>query len=77
MSKYEKLLERIRNTDISLTFEELEKVLLRNGYVPRNNGSSHYFFSKNGRGFTLPRHKPMGPIYIGMVKDALEKEGIL
>lgn len=78
MSKYEKALERIRKLDKGLTFEELAHVLKKNGYTIRNNGSSHYFFSKpNVYGFTLPRHKPMNLTYIRLVKEALEREGIL
>lgn len=79
MSKYEKLLERIRALDRGLRFEELEKVLLRNGYVGRNPGSSHTTFRKPGRllAITIPKHKPIDVVYIELVKKALEEEGVL
>ena len=78
MSTYEKLLQRIRKIDKDLSFDELLLVLKKNGYNVRNNGSSHYFFSKpNAYGVTIPRHKPMKVFYIKMVKEVLEREGIL
>ena len=78
MSKYEKLLERIKALDKGLTFEELQKVLQKNGYVAYNSGSSHYTFRKSQiEKITLPRHKPMKIVYIKLVKEALEQEGIL
>ena len=78
MSKYEKLLERIANLDKGLSFDELAKVLEKNGYIARNNGTSHYTFRKaNTQKITIPRHKPLNVVYIKLVKEVLEKEGIL
>lgn len=79
MSKYEKLTERIRNLDKNLRFDELAKILKKQGYrmeAPRS-GSSHRTFRKTGcMPVTLPEHKPMDVAYIKIVKDVLEREGV-
>ena len=54
MSKFEKLLQRIKNLDNGLRFEELKKILESLGYEmnsPRG-GSSHFTFRKK----TYPHH---------------------
>ena len=76
MSKCEKLLLKLRNISDDLTFEELRKILLSYGYEesqPRG-GSSHYTFRKKMRKITIPRHKPIGRIYIEMVRKLVEED---
>ncbi len=76
MSKWEKLLLKLRNISDDLTFEELRKILLSYGYEesqPRG-GSSHYTFRKKMRKITIPRHKPIGRIYIEMVRKLVEED---
>lgn len=61
MSKWEKLLEKIRNNPKGVTFEEVDKVLRSMGYVPRQprGGSSHYTYRKKGcMPLTVPRKEP-------------------
>ena len=80
MSKYEKLLEKICKLDHGLRFEELAKVLIKNGYhmdAPAS-GSSHRTFRKHGYApLTIPKHKPIDIVYIRLVRDVLRKDGIL
>ena len=80
MSKYEKLLERIHNLDKGLRFEELQKVLERIGYkmdAPAS-GSSHRTFRKQGAmPVTIPKHKPLKKVYIGIIRDVLIREGVI
>ncbi len=51
MSQLEKLLQRIRNNPRTVTFEELDKILRKNGYERRQpgGGSSHYTYRKKGK----------------------------
>lgn len=59
MSKFEKLLWRVRKLDRDLRFSELQKVLEWYGYTISNigNGSSHYVFRKKGSTpITIPKH---------------------
>lgn len=61
MSKWEKLLEKIRNNPKAVTFEEVDKVLRSMGYVPSQprGGSSHYTYRKKGcMPLTVPRKEP-------------------
>ncbi len=77
MSKFEKLLQRIKNLDKDLRFEELRKVLESYGYTMSNpnGGSSHYTFRKKGATpVTVPKHVPVKIIYIRMIKDIIEGE---
>ena len=77
MSKLEKLLQRIKNNPKTVRFEELDKILRREGYEtsqPRS-GSSHYTYRKPGvRSLTIPRQTP----YVNecYVRDVLEELGL-
>ena len=77
MSKWDKLLYRIRTLSTDLRFDELRKVLEEYGYimnVPRG-GSSHYTFRKTGcRTLTIPKHRTIKKIYVEMVKSIVESE---
>lgn len=77
MSKWEKLLTRIRTLSKDLRFDELRKVLESYGYemnVPKS-GSSHYTFRKPGcQPITIPKHEPIKRTYVEMVKQVVESE---
>ena len=79
MSKWDKLLERICSLSKDLRCEGLRKVLGSLGYVmnaPRG-GSSHYTFLKPGcQPITIPRHEPIKKVYVEMVKQVVESEGV-
>ena len=77
MSQYEKQLERVKNLDKNLRFDELKTVLERIGYEMRgpSGGSSHMTFRKAGcPPITIPTHEPVKKVYIAMVKELLERE---
>lgn len=78
MSKWDKLLRRIRSLSVDLRFEELRKVLESYGYEmnsPRG-GSSHYTFRKQGCWpITIPKHEPIKKVYVEMVRQVVESEG--
>ncbi len=80
MSKWEKLLARITSLSKDLRFEELRRVLESCGYTmhaPRG-GSSHYTFRKPGcRPITVPKHEPIKRVYVELVRNVVESEGIL
>lgn len=77
MSKWDKLLHRIKSLSSDLRFDELKKVLEEYGYVmnaPRN-GSSHYTFRKEGfNPITIPKHKEIKKVYVLIVKKVVESE---
>lgn len=77
MSTFDKLLEKIKNLDNNLRFDELRKVLENYGYVmtaPRS-GSSHYTFRKKGKSnITIPKHDPIKKAYVLLVKAVVESE---
>lgn len=77
MSKWDKLLERIRNLSKDLRFDELRKVLESYGYTmsaPRD-GSSHYTFRKPGcMPITIPKHEPIKRVYVEKVREIVESE---
>ena len=75
MSKLEKLLQRIKNNPRTVRFEEIEKILLRRGFIESQSGggSSHYIFKKENKSVTIPRHgKFVEEIYIRQAIAALE-----
>lgn len=77
MSKWDKLIVRIKTLSKDIRFEELKKILESYGYVMRetSGGSSHVTFRKPGRDpITVPRHNPIKKVYIEMIRDIIEKE---
>lgn len=76
MSKFDKLLQRIKNLDKGLRFDEVKKVLLAYGYTLKfpHGGSSHATFRKDGYNcITIPTHEPIKRINIILVKEAIER----
>jgi hypothetical protein len=76
VSKFDKLLQRIRQLDKGLRFDEVKKVLVSYGYTLRfpHGGSSHATFRKEGYdSITIPTHEPIKRIYIMLVKEAIER----
>lgn len=77
MSQFDKLLQRIRELDRGLRFDELRKVLEKYGYVMNkpSGGSSHHSFRKKGRStITIPKDSTIKRAYIEMVRDVVEGE---
>ena len=77
MSKWDKLIARLKSLSADIRFEELRKILEAYGYEMRetSGGSSHATFRKKGKSpITVPRHTPIKKVYIEMVRDAVEKE---
>ena len=75
MSKWDKLIQKIKFLDKDLRFEEIRKVLEYFGYEAINSGGSHYTFRKKGcRKITIPKHKVIKTVYIELVKDIVEEE---
>ena len=77
MSKWEKLLQRIKNNPRTVRFEELDKILRHEDYEPSQprGGSSHYTYRKAGsKMITIPRQIP----YVNecYVRDVLETLGL-
>lgn len=77
MSRWDKLILRIRSLSKDMRFNEIRKVLEEYGYVlnmPRS-GSSHCTFRKDGCSpITIPKHEPIKRIYIEMVREVVENE---
>ena len=77
MSKWDKLLNRIKMLPNDVRFAELRKILEGYGYEMNmpGSGSSHYTFRKKGKPpITIPKHEPIKKVYIKMVKDIVEEE---
>ena len=77
MSQWDKLLKRIKNLSNDLRFQELKKVLESYGYTmcAPKSGSSHFTFRKQGaHPITIPKHEPIKPVYVKMVKEIVESE---
>lgn len=77
MSKWDKLLQRIKTLSKDLRFEELRRVLESYGYTMHqpHGGSSHCTFRKPGcMPITIPTHEPIKTVYVLMVKEVIESE---
>lgn len=77
MSKWEKLIQRIKILSDDMRFDELRKVLESCDYVMKapSGGSSHYTFRKPGyHSITIPKHKPIKKVYVELVREIIESE---
>lgn len=75
MSRHTKAIQRIINNPKNVSFENLDKILRGIGYESRNNGSSHFVYSKAGCfPITIPKHKPVKEIYVKKVIELLDLE---
>ena len=75
MSKFDKLLQRIKQLDNGMRFDEVRKVLEAYGYVmhtPRSGSSHCTFRKKDCMPITIPKHEPIKKIYVSMVKAVVE-----
>lgn len=77
MSRWDKLLVRVKELSKDLRFDELRKILEWYGYemhAPRG-GSSHYTFRKPGCfPITIPKHEPIKKVYVELVREVVERE---
>lgn len=66
MSKFDKLLQRMRRNPRDFTIDEIAKVPEHFGFVKRTTSGSHVTFSHNALSeiLTVPAHKPIKPIYV-------------
>ncbi|MDE5577161.1 MAG: type II toxin-antitoxin system HicA family toxin [Oscillospiraceae bacterium] len=77
MSKWNKLLNKIRTLSKDVRFDELRKVLESYGYTmyAPSGGSSHFTFRKKGcKPITVPKHEPIKKAYVEMVREIIESE---
>lgn len=72
MSKAEKLLVKIRNNPKTVSFDDLDKVLLQIGFECRQprSGSSHYVYTYGSFRLTVPYNRPYVKAFY--VKQAIE-----
>lgn len=84
MSSYEKLIMKLKNTDSSLTFDELEAILFHLGFVRSNKGKtsgSRVMFVHSEYG-SIIMHKPHPSNELKyyqkkQIISKLEQEGLL
>lgn len=77
MSQLEKLLEKIKNNPRQVRFAELDKILIRFGFIRRQpqGGSSHYIYSKGSKQISVPHAQPhIKAIYVERALELLEGE---
>ncbi len=77
MTKLDKLYIKIVNNPKDISFEELDKVLKRYGFICRqpSGGSSHYTYIHKHLPdiLTIPRNKPIKAVYVKKALLAIEK----
>jgi len=72
MSKYDKLIKKLKNNPKDVQFQILQKILEENGYTGINTGGSHWVFRKDGKeSITIPYKRPIKIIYVKKVIELL------
>ncbi len=77
MSKWDKLIHKLKSSSAEIRYEELKKILEEYGCEARetSGGSSHITFRKEGcNNITVPRHKKIKKAYIELVRKVVEEE---
>ena len=77
MSKLKKLLQKVKNNPKQVRFEELDKILIKAGFIRRQSrkGSSHYTYTKGIMRITVPHAQPhIGEAYVKLAIRVLEGE---
>ncbi|MED4887778.1 type II toxin-antitoxin system HicA family toxin [Lysinibacillus fusiformis] len=73
MAKIEKIIKKMKNQPKGITFAEIKKVLVHNGYEEiRIRGSHHHFRNEQGLVTTIKRENPVD---IQAVEDVLNRIG--
>ncbi|NOX14997.1 MAG: type II toxin-antitoxin system HicA family toxin [Epsilonproteobacteria bacterium] len=68
MSRYDKLIDKLKNNPKDVSFQILKKILEENGYIGVNTGGSHWVFRKDGKeSITIPYKRPIKIIYVKKV----------
>lgn len=78
MSQLEKLLQRIMNNPKTVRFEELDKILIADGFSRRQSGkgTSHYVYTKKAKVLVVPFNKPyVKQIYVELAMKSIDLEG--
>lgn len=74
MGKDEKLLEKLKNSPTNVTFAQVEKVLLNEGFILDRVASSHHIFKKGATTFVIPVHKnKVKAVYVKRVIELIEE----
>ena len=74
MSQWDKLIDRVKEVDRSLRFDELAKVLNKIGYTHHQpkGGSSHHIFRAPGLPpISIPKDNPINKAYIELVRETV------
>ena len=77
MSKWDKLITKIKLLSKEVRFDELKKILESFGYEMRmpKGGSSHCTFRKKGCSpITIPKQEQIKSVYVEMVKRVVERD---
>ena len=78
MSQLEKLLQRIMNNPKAVRFEELDKIMIKDGFTKRQSGkgTSHYVYTKEAKVLVVPFNKPyVNQIYVERAMKIIDMEG--
>jgi len=76
MSKFDKIIIKMRNNPRDWRIDDLKAVAERLGVEYRQPGTSHVTFRlKSGAKLTVPAHKPIKSIYIKQFLDLLDEGG--
>jgi predicted RNA binding protein YcfA (HicA-like mRNA interferase family) len=77
MSKRTKLFEKLKNNPKNVTFAQIEKLLVSEGFILDRISGSHHTFKKGRTIFVLPVHKNrVKTVYVKRVIEIIEENAI-
>jgi predicted RNA binding protein YcfA (HicA-like mRNA interferase family) len=74
MSKREKLPEKLKTSPKNAIFDQVEKVLLNEGFALERISSSHHVFKRGAVTFVIPVHRnKVKAVYVKRVAEIIEE----
>ena len=74
MTKKQKLLEKIKNNPIDVTFSDIKKLLAEEGFMLQRITGSHHIFKKDDVIFVIPVHQNhVKSVYVKRVIKLIEQ----
>ena len=71
MSSLDKLIKKLENNPKNVSFDDIKKLLINNGWELNHTKGSHHKFKK-GDSIVIPYNKPIKEIYVLQVLEKIK-----
>lgn len=72
MSSLDKLIKKLENNPKNVSFDDIKKLLINNGWELNHAKGSHHKFKKGSDSIVIPYNKPIKEIYVLQVLEKIK-----